>query len=190
MKKRGGGKAKGSAFERKIAKTLSLWLTGGKDSKQLIRSVLSGGWQGRGSRASGDWRQVGDLAPNGPAGELFRRTFGVECKHHRVIEVGDVWTREADGTINAWWKKLVAECKPYDVVPLLIFHANNAPIMVVLPEDRGKGLPEVAFFPWRGFCIMPFTQFLAKGAEWVVGAPIPEVPAEKRRAVRRKRPTT
>src|SRR3990172_2537168 len=97
--KPGARKRKGSSFEREIARALSLWLTRGADQTQLIRSVLSGGWAGR---AKG-FGQVGDLAPNGPIGERFRRLYAVECKHQRDISLWQLWT---GGELIEWWGEL------------------------------------------------------------------------------------
>jgi hypothetical protein len=129
MKKRGGGKGKGSAFERWVARELSKWLTGGEDSKQLIRSVLSGGWM-RGRQGGEGWRQAGDLSPNGPKGEEFRAAFAVECKHRRDIDLYGLWTRQAD--IRLWWKKLGEEALEAGVEPLLVFRANQRPTMTAM----------------------------------------------------------
>ncbi len=122
--KPGAGKNKGSSFERKTAKLLSKWLTKGQDEKQLIRSVLSGGWD----KANPDWRHVGDLAPNGPAGELFRRRFCVECKHHRSIDFWKLFTGQA--LLVDWWKKLDDECASYGLTPFLVIKANNRPTLL------------------------------------------------------------
>jgi len=174
----GRGKSKGSAFERKIAKTLSLWLTNGADDKQLIRSVLSGGWGG--ARVADGWRQVGDLAPNGPAGENFRRYYAVECKHHRNIDLYGLWTREK-GTIIAWWTKLLAETKAVGgrpIYPILIFCSNNMPTMVgMLPETvphyqpQGEsGWSKCATFPWLSVTIFPFKDLLTISPENLISA--------------------
>jgi len=61
--KRGKGKNKGNRFENLVARELSLWLTVGSSKYQLISTRMSGGWEG-----AEEWRQAGDLAPNGPAG--------------------------------------------------------------------------------------------------------------------------
>lgn len=132
-KKKGKGKAKGSAFERKIAKALSVWLTDGQSRTELIRSVLSGGW---GARQGEPWRQVGDLAPNGPVGEQFRRRWAVECKHHKKINLWSLWTRNSKDTIAGWWKHLNKEIIASESAvmrPMLIFHGNFMPIMVATP---------------------------------------------------------
>lgn len=130
--KRGGGKRKGSAFERWAARQLSLWLTGGADYTQLIRSVSSGGWTA-GRTSTEAWRNVGDLAPNGPAGERFRETFAVECKHHRRIDLWALWTHDDGGLLGQWWGKLqkeIAASPRPSLRPLLVFRANRVPTMV------------------------------------------------------------
>jgi hypothetical protein len=125
--KKGGGSGKGGAFERKIAKRLSLWLTNGTDSSQLVRSVLSGGWGG--NKAA---RHSGDLAANGEAGERFRNRFVVECKHYKVIDLWDCLTCAPGQNIVGWWTKLVKEADDNDRHPLLIYRTNFRPIMVGL----------------------------------------------------------
>ena len=165
--KRGAGKAKGSAFERAVAKDLSLWLTGGNDGKQLIRSVLSGGWRA-GQAGSGEgWRQVGDLAPNGPVGEQFRQRFAVECKHRRDIDLYGLWTRQ--DAILEWWAKLkeeiatvAAQTNTTPVIPMLVFRANGRPIMCGVPSKTAEWLRmnHTATFKWVDLTIFPFEQLL------------------------------
>lgn len=163
--RKGAGKSKGSAFERDVAKRLSLWLTGGKDKKQLIRTVLSGGWRAGQGDAEG-WRQVGDLAANGPVGEQFRRRFAVECKHHRTIDLLGLWTRT--DYLKGWWEKLNAEITEHTaagetpMVPLLVFRANNRPVMAGLPTQAADWLRinSAAHFKWMDLAIFPFEDLL------------------------------
>lgn len=128
------GSAKGSEFERMIAKKLSLWFTDGEDHKQLIRSVLSGGWE----KGNDIW-QCGDLAPNGPAGTLFREHFAVECKHRKLIDFWQMFFSNKQGIADAgewigWWRKLCDECIPFNLCPLLIMRQNGKPVLVGLPS--------------------------------------------------------
>ncbi len=130
---------KGGAFERLMAKTLSLWMSDGKESKALVRSVLSGGWGMAGSQG---WRQAGDLAPNTPEGEEFRRLFVVECKHRKGIDFWHYFTASPGENIMGWWEKLIGECQeiqkengtlyPY---PLLLFRLNHRPIMAATLKE-------------------------------------------------------
>lgn len=154
----GAGKRKGSAFEREVAKKLSLWLTGGADQTQLIRSVLSGGWAGR----AGGFRQVGDLAPNGPIGERFRRLFAVECKHQRDISLWQLWT---GGKLIGWWDKLSKEAEAAGVWPLLVVRENGRPITVIATErihELGGTGPIVSRMDawWCGMFAFPLDELL------------------------------
>lgn len=128
------GAHKGGAFERTCAKRLSLWATNEGDSSQLIRSVSSGGWA-RGRHASEGWRQTGDLAPNGLAGEELLARFGVECKTRASFDWWHFWTKQDDKTTLAfWWQKIRNECNEARQLPMLIFTTKFRPVMVGLVE--------------------------------------------------------
>lgn len=78
----GGGKEKGSSWEREVGKALSLWLTAGERPDIFSRNVLSGGSftqaQSRGNRSS---RMPGDLMAAHPLAFRFMEHYAVECKH-------------------------------------------------------------------------------------------------------------
>ena len=83
--KQGAGKQKGSSFERKICKELSLWITDGERDDLFWRSSNSGG---RATIVAVDGTrhtQSGDISAIHPLGHAFTETFVVECKHHRCI---------------------------------------------------------------------------------------------------------
>lgn len=134
--KPGRGKQKGSAFERWVARELSRWLTEGKSTKQLIRSVLSGGWESS-KQGEGAWRHAGDLAPNGPKGEAFRMCVVVECKHYREVNLWPLWhedNRTSMAPIWQWWRQVRKEAAAVSTIPMLVFKANASPVMVMLPS--------------------------------------------------------
>lgn len=128
--KLGRGKSKGNRFENLVGRLLSGWLTNGDDKTQLIPTRLSGGWM-----KSTAYRQAGDLAPNGPAGETFRRLFVVECKHHKKDLLWRLYTSESIDSIQGWWAQLEEEAERVGCNPMLVFRQNTRPIMVVLPTE-------------------------------------------------------
>lgn len=143
------GSRKGGAFERRCAKSLSLWLTHGEDKGQLIRSVSSGGWKYR------RVRQVGDLAPNGPAGEEFRLVYGVECKNRQSFRWQHLWT-SGDPPLIQWWRKHAGECADAGLVPVMFYKRNYQPLLLVYPYGLGGSRwpvwdvqVDVAFGPLR-----------------------------------------
>lgn len=160
------GKTKGNSFEIETGKALSNWLTQGRDAKQLLRTLGSGGQFLRMQDSSEPWNHVGDLASNGPEAREFRKWFAVECKHHAVI---DLWLefscRTEKGSILAqWWAKIKEECAPYNLHPMLVMRMNRKPTMVCLPA----GFSQYSIFqagktmtlPHLQMLLLPFADFL------------------------------
>jgi hypothetical protein len=126
--KPGASKSKGNRFENLIGRHLSLWLTNGEDKYQLISTRMSGGWEGA------QWRHAGDLAPNGEAGERFRKVVMVECKHRREDLLWALYNPPSDKNIQGWWEKLTTEAHELNLVPMIVFRQNQRGIMVVVTE--------------------------------------------------------
>jgi hypothetical protein len=122
---------KGNWNEWETARAISNWLTDKADKTQLIRSVQSGG---NIKLRDAALYQVGDLAPNGPKGEVFRRHFGVECKNYQKDpEWWHAFTCAPGKWIVAqWWNKIVNECVPHRLSPLLIMKRNRCPTVVMM----------------------------------------------------------
>lgn len=162
MKRAGAGKEKGNSFEWDIARKISLWLTGGEDKSQLIRSVMSGGHAGlRSQFAKKAENQVGDLAPNGPQGEWFRNTFGIECKNYKADP--DWWhaiTSEC-WIVEGWWKKINEECSPNNLQPLLIMKRNGRPVVVMMDSDlcHQAGVKADLTLPKLGVAVLTIEHF-------------------------------
>jgi len=84
--RKGGGKEKGSAWERECGKLISLWLTHGERGDIMARNVLSGGSfttaENAGKVSS---RMPGDMMAAHPLAFRFLSRFSVECKHLKDI---------------------------------------------------------------------------------------------------------
>lgn len=74
--KPGGGKAKGSGYEREVAKFLSRWITGKEKELVFWRSPSSGAL----CTISNVLETSGDLIAIKPEGEWFLKLFSVEIK--------------------------------------------------------------------------------------------------------------
>lgn len=125
--KRGGGARKGGSFEWKVARIVSLWLTGGHDDTQFVRSRQSGGWA---RNKSG--RHSADLTANGEQGEAFMAMWMIEAKHYNTIDFwGCLTCQPSANNLLGWWRKLSGEAAILSGarLPLLVFRANNRPIM-------------------------------------------------------------
>jgi len=77
----GGGKAKGSSFEREIARVLSRWWTGLERDDVFARTMSSGAWgTQRAMRGRSTFGQYGDLQAIDPIGQPFLDVCCIEIK--------------------------------------------------------------------------------------------------------------
>lgn len=127
----GGGKQKGSAFERKICKDLSLWITNGLQEDVFWRSAVSGGRSTVASRKGKRFaNQAGDLSSVHPAGHTFIDNFVVECKHYKDLRIAGLLTKT--GNLVDFWNTIKKEAKHYEKLPMLIAKQNQLPVIVCL----------------------------------------------------------
>jgi hypothetical protein len=131
--KRGGGKRKGNTFERWTAKILSQWYF--DDPNVLIRT------QGSGSMSTVRQAAVGlnDIVQVQPHERAF--PFCVECKHLAAsVTLPDLF-RPTSLFRKAWVQAMQAAALVPGTIPLLVFRANNQPVLVTYPRWLLAGHP-------------------------------------------------
>lgn len=125
--KKGGGKKKGSAFEREQAKILSLWISNNKDKDLLWRSTLSGG---RASSGKVKGTQYGDLCLGKHDGKYvneakrFLNMLSVELKSYNQIDLMSALLND-NNNVWKWWEQCLQEANANDVRPLMIIKRNH-----------------------------------------------------------------
>ena len=122
--RKGGGKKKGSQFEREVCKALSLWVTNGKRGDVFWRSAMSGG---RATMFS-DVRQCGDICAVAPEGVPLTDHYFIECKAYRDLQI-ERWLVTGRGKLADFWQETKDQAKIHKREPLLIFRQNGLPIM-------------------------------------------------------------
>jgi len=120
--RKGGGKGKGSSFEREICVALSKWITHGEKIDCLWRSAMSGG---RATVAKGKVRQVGDITAVAPEGHILTDFLYIECKHLKDISFDSLIKQ--NGPLLVIWQKTIVEAEKYNKHPILIFRQNHFP---------------------------------------------------------------
>jgi len=117
-----GRNAKGSNYERELAKKLSNW-TG----ENFMRTLQSGAG---GTRAVDEIRMTGDLfAPLGS-----NSSFSYEAKNHASTRLNHVFNNNGD--IPEFWKQATTDCRrvrKYGLSPMLLFHVTREADYVLLP---------------------------------------------------------
>jgi hypothetical protein len=136
--RKGGGKAKGSSFERYVGVRLSLWLTEGERTDLFSRNVLSGGRFTNQAKKGLELAIPGDLAAAHPLAIEFITKFMVECKHHKNINL-DVYLFDTQqkSSLAKIIDKALAEAKLANVVPLIVVKQNNRDAAVLMQHAVG-----------------------------------------------------
>lgn len=131
--RKGGGKAKGSSFERMVCKELSLWISHGEVPDVFWRSAMSGGRSTvamkKGVKMSA---QVGDLSSIHELGNKFTNEFMIECKFYKKLDYDSLI--KGNGKLLEFWERAKADAKLHDKKPILIAKQNHFPIMVCLSK--------------------------------------------------------
>jgi hypothetical protein len=150
----GGGKQKGSAFEREVCTKLSLWLTNGKNKDVLWRSAMSGG---RATVGRGQVRQCGDICSVSEEGHVLTNSYYIECKHYHDLQFNS-FVLHGKGCLAKFWQTAKTEARKYGLHPVLIAKGNHFPAIVITGPGGDFNLNSVAIV--RGARIGLFARVL------------------------------
>jgi len=180
MTKRKGvnGKAKGSTFERRVAKYLTTWLTEHNIDGEFTRVPSSGGLR---------WKQndsvVGDITLSSPTHETLC-TF--ECKNQEKWSLWKLFgyhtvpaNPKGPSTLQGFWGQACSDAARTETkFPTLIMTKNHRPIILVIPENINVVLahrnelldigirkrfvlhPDIKGTQYNDVIIVPFLKFL------------------------------
>ena len=138
----GGGKSKGSSFEREVCKALSLWVSNGKNEDLFWRSAMSGGRATVGRKAGKSHKaHAGDISCTHARGHVLTDYWCIECKFYKDLNI-DLFMFGKGGNLDRFWKQAWDAAHENEKVPMLIAKQNFKPTIVVVP------LSELADFNW------------------------------------------
>lgn len=126
--KKGGGKDKGSSFEREIARKLSLWWTDGVRDDVFYRSQSSGArFTNRAKSKKDTAYQSGDITFSDPIGEPLCKKFSFELKTGYgtwdLLEMIDSHNKQP--MLIAFWDQCKEDATKSGKEPILIFKRNR-----------------------------------------------------------------
>lgn len=134
--RQGGGKAKGTSFERQVCKMLSVWVTAGLRDDVFWRSAISGGRATVGAKKGKDLSHVsGDICSVHEAGFPLTNAFYIECKSYKNLMLSRMLV-EQKGTMVKFWKKTIKQARDNNKLPMLIWKQNLLMVCVCL-DDAG-----------------------------------------------------
>lgn len=141
--KPGGGKAKGGAFEAKVAKMLSTALP-----INFIKSPGSGARIGGknfatvGAMMGIDTQKLfnADVVPVNETAEGYRFHYSIECKSYATA---DNFTSLVSGSANVfkWFKESIVDSEKIERDPILIFKWNHTPIFAAVRSKSVEKVP-------------------------------------------------
>lgn len=129
----GGGKEKGSQFERDIGAALSLWLSHGEKKDLLCRTVGSGGQYTFASVRGVVAGIPGDLRSQSPLADEFCKHFVIECKHWKNLNLFQFM--EKQGELYKALIKVKKEAEKEGKFWWLITKQNHKRTLLFMPID-------------------------------------------------------
>jgi hypothetical protein len=137
--RKGGGKQKGSAFEREISVDLSRWVSDGAMDDCFWRSSMSGGRStiaaAKGKRLAA---QAGDISCIHAVGQKFADKFFVECKFYADLNYLGILS--GTGNLVKFWAEAKKQAAIYNKQPLLVAKQNRMHAMACLTSCGAKQL--------------------------------------------------
>lgn len=142
--KSGGGKNKGTSFERKVCKELSKFANPDAKEDLFWRSAISGGRSTiQMKKGLKNIKQSGDITCIDERGAwLIPELFICECKFYKNLDiVSSIVNRK--GKLYTFWKQISKLAKKLDRYPMLIAKQNRLPTLFI---TNGRGLHELNTF--------------------------------------------
>jgi hypothetical protein len=139
----GGGKRKGSAFEREMCRVISLFWSNNSYKDLCWRSASSGV---RGTTTSSHLRSkvkgyFGDLTATSPLIEPLFKVFSIECKFYAKIDVTEILRGIKNNKLLEFWTQAYRDARHSGRTPVLITKQNFLGIlMIVRTADAEKFL--------------------------------------------------
>lgn len=140
--------AKGSQFERDIAKYISQWILQDKNAEILIWRSSNSGGQATFSRMRGKRVQKnmeGDLIAIDSRANFFMDRISVECKNgYKKASIFSLFKNSKSDVLKAFWEQCQRETKESKKVPMLVFKPLGNSPLVGFPEKFVKSCyPEI-----------------------------------------------
>ncbi len=129
-------KQKGGAFERRICRALSLWVSKGKAEDLFWRSAMSGGratvMYKKGKSAAS---QAGDISSVALEGHVLTDLFTIECKNYEDLHLHNLVYGGKSGIVD-FWKQANTDARRNQKEPMLIAKQNRKPEIICLPTNN------------------------------------------------------
>ena len=140
--RKGGSPAKGSAWERAVAKELSLWLTNNERDDIFARNATSGAaFTIASKRGKSTSRMPGDLMAAHPLAFEFLNKISVECKHMASLALENyLFDFSGRSPMTKIVKLAEEQAKSVGLAYMIIAKQNRRDPLILVPWDLGQML--------------------------------------------------
>jgi len=162
----GGGKRKGSSFEREISRELSLWISKGARNDLFWRTHSSGAL----GTISKKMSQYGDIMSIEDGGKPFTDRCNIECRHGKCLQEKDfIYPTKGSSMLQ-----LLQEGRKNAILsnrmPIWFFKSHRKDVIVMLEYitnidgtfaflDLLTDYRVLAIYPQHGVMLMPFADW-------------------------------
>lgn len=160
---------KGSAFERKACKKLSLWVSDGQRDDLFWRTSQSGGRATIGlQHGSKRSAQAGDIGVIDSLGQDLIDKFVIECKHYKDLNLHRL-PFGSGGNFFSFWNEVLSDARSHSKLPILIAKQNYLPTLLGLDAKGHKSANKALsarkpiyklYSPVQGIYVYDFEEFL------------------------------
>lgn len=138
--RRGGGKQKGAAFERKICEQLSRMIQPDTDETLFWRSAMSGGRSTvQHKKGKRNTTQSGDITCVHPDGNWLTAHFFIEAKFYRNLQIQSALLEDR-GALANFWRIACNQAQRHKKHPMLIARENRTRTLLLLTPAGHKSL--------------------------------------------------
>jgi hypothetical protein len=159
-KRRGSGKNKGSEFERRVCRALSLWISRGRDQDLFWRSTTSG------ARATSVKDRklahvAGDISAYKEKGFVLTKDYFIECKSYTNLQYAQFCAQE-QSVLGKFWAVAQRQAISFNRAPLLIAKQNRCPVMILMQPNHWRrfGEPGTWYLANQSVVMMRFQEFV------------------------------
>lgn len=141
MSRRVNGRAKGAAFERRIANDLRTWLS--PEATGQIWTVM----RAQTDRQRGqDPDHAGEFVIECPTDRRQRFPWSIECKSEKAWHEAQLWSTPVTGPITStekrrgYWQQTVEQASSVGLAPVLIVKRNHGPVLAIMERKTWQAL--------------------------------------------------
>ncbi len=139
--------SKGHGFEREVAKRISQWISGNKDTPYLIYRTSNSGatFTVNSRKGKGHESMTGDLTAIDESAKFFTDKISIECKTgYKTANIFSTFKGAKNDILRGFWEQATSDANKVGKEPMLVFKPlGNKWLMGLTENFAGQFFPEM-----------------------------------------------